>query len=64
MMEIAGDCAGGTIDVIEPATGDILGRAGRANPLCACAPTKPSQPSWAKMAHGDPAANFKGGRRS
>jgi hypothetical protein len=56
-----GDCKplrGGTIDVIEPATGDILGRAGRANPLCACAPAKTSRSSWAKMAHRDRATIF------
>jgi acyl-CoA reductase-like NAD-dependent aldehyde dehydrogenase len=59
MMEIAGHCAGGTIDVIEPATGDILGPAGRANSLCACAPAKTWQPSWAKMADGDRATIFR-----
>ena len=54
--------AGGFIDVVEPATGEVLARVGRANAddvRSACAHAARTQPTWAALPYGERAAFFR-----
>ncbi|MFZ2386587.1 MAG: benzaldehyde dehydrogenase [Polaromonas sp.] len=54
--------AGGHIEVIEPATGQPLGRVGRANPQDvrqSCAQARQAQKGWAAMPYGERAKMFR-----